>query len=74
MKVLLVGVGGVGETIAIMAQRLPWIEQIVLSDYNTERIKEVAGKLHDPARYPQEWVDASDNSRSSTWPGSTRWT
>jgi saccharopine dehydrogenase (NAD+, L-lysine-forming) len=60
MKVLLVGVGGVGETIAIMAQRLPWIEQIVLSDYNTERIKEVAAKLHDPARYPQEWIDAGN--------------
>jgi len=63
MKVLLVGVGGVGETIAIMAQRLPWIEQIVLSDYNTERVKEVAAKLHDPARYPQEWIDASDKQQ-----------
>jgi saccharopine dehydrogenase (NAD+, L-lysine-forming) len=63
MKVLLVGVGGVGETIAIMAQRLPWIEQIVLSDYNTERIKEVAAKLHDPAKYPQEWIDASDKQQ-----------
>ena len=63
MKVLLVGVGGVGETIAIMAQRLPWIEQIVLSDYNTERIKEVAGKLSDQAKYPQEWIDASDKQQ-----------
>jgi saccharopine dehydrogenase (NAD+, L-lysine-forming) len=63
MKVLLVGVGGVGETIAVMAQRLPWIEQIVLSDYNTERIEEVAAKLHDPAKYPQEWIDASDKQQ-----------
>src|SRR5512137_805054 len=63
MKVLLVGVGGVGETIAVMAQRLPWIEQIVLSDYNTERIKEVAAKLHNPAKYPEEFIDASDKQQ-----------
>jgi saccharopine dehydrogenase (NAD+, L-lysine forming) len=63
MRVLLVGVGGVGETIAVMAQRLPWIEQIVLSDYNTERIKEVAGKLGDQAKYPQEWIDAGDKQQ-----------
>ena len=63
MKILLVGVGGVGETIAIMAQRLPWIKQIVLADYNSERVQEVAAKLHDPAKYPQEWVDASDQQQ-----------
>jgi saccharopine dehydrogenase (NAD+, L-lysine-forming) len=63
MKILLVGVGGVGEAIAVMAQRRPWVKQIVLADYNVERVKEVAGKLNDPARYPQERIDASNKQQ-----------
>lgn len=59
MKVLLVGVGGVGEAIAVIAKSQPWLKQVVLSDYNTERIKEVQGKLGDTQRFPAEWVDAS---------------
>lgn len=59
MKVLLVGVGGVGEAIAVIAKSQPWVKQVVLSDYNTERIKEVQGKLGDTQRFPAEWVDAS---------------
>ena len=59
MKVLLVGVGGVGEAIAVIAKSQPWVKQVVLSDYNTERIKEVQGKLGDTQRFPGEWVDAS---------------
>ena len=34
MKVLLVGIGGVGEAIAVIARERPWVEQIVLADYN----------------------------------------
>lgn len=59
MKVLLVGVGGVGEAIAVIAKSQPWVEQVVLSDYNTERVKEVQSKLGDSKRFPGEWVDAS---------------
>ncbi|MCX8063430.1 MAG: hypothetical protein N3D16_12690, partial [Anaerolineales bacterium] len=59
MKVLLVGVGGVGEAIAVIAKSQPWVEQVVLSDYNIERIKEVQTKLGDTQRFPGEWVDAS---------------
>lgn len=59
MKVLLVGVGGVGEAIAVIAKSQPWVKQVVLSDYNTERIKEVQGKMGDTQRFPGEWVDAS---------------
>jgi saccharopine dehydrogenase-like NADP-dependent oxidoreductase len=59
MKVLLVGVGGVGEAIAMIAKSKPWVEQIVLADYNLERAKEVQSKLCDDARFPVEWVDAS---------------
>ncbi len=60
MRVLLVGVGGVGEAIAVVAKDLPWIEQIVLADYNRERVREVAQKLNRPDKFPEEWIDASD--------------
>ena len=58
MKVLLVGVGGVGEAIATIARPRPWVEQIVLADYNLERCNEVQTKLGDPKRFPVEFVDA----------------
>jgi len=58
MKVLLVGVGGVGEAIAAIAKPRLWMELMVLADYNLERAKEVQGKLGDAARFPVEWVDA----------------
>ncbi len=59
MKVLLVGVGGVGEAIAQIAKRRPWIEQIVLTDYNVKRATEIQTKLGDNARFPVEFIDAS---------------
>jgi saccharopine dehydrogenase-like NADP-dependent oxidoreductase len=59
MKVLLVGVGGVGEAIASIAKERPWVEQIVLADYNLKRAEEVAARLGDPKRFPVEFVDAS---------------
>src|SRR6187397_3220917 len=59
MKILLVGVGGVGEAIAAIAKPRSWVEQIVLADYNLDRAKEVQGKLGDEERFPVEFIDAS---------------
>ena len=59
MRVLLVGVGGVGEAIAVIAKSQPWVECIVLSDYNLGRAKEVQEQLSDNARFPVERVDAT---------------
>jgi saccharopine dehydrogenase-like NADP-dependent oxidoreductase len=59
MKVLLVGVGGVGEAIAAIAKPRNWVELIVLADYNLERAKEVQEKLGDKQRFPAEKVDAN---------------
>jgi saccharopine dehydrogenase-like NADP-dependent oxidoreductase len=59
MKVLLVGVGGVGEAITIIARDKPWVEKLVLADYSLERAMEVQQKVRDPQRFPVEWVDAS---------------
>ncbi len=60
MKVLLVGVGGVGEAIAVMSKPHHWLELMVLSDYNRARAEEVQAKLGDPKRFPVEFIDASD--------------
>ena len=60
MNILLVGIGGVGEAIAIIAGRRPWVDKIVLADYRDERVKEVQAKLDDPDRFPIETVDASN--------------
>ncbi len=59
MKVLLVGVGGVGEAIAVVAKDRPWLETMVLADYNLARAEEVQGKLGDAGRFPVERIDAS---------------
>ena len=59
MKVLLVGVGGVGEAIAALAKPRPWLELIVLADYNIKRAEEVQQKLGDLKRFPVEFIDAS---------------
>jgi saccharopine dehydrogenase (NAD+, L-lysine forming) len=66
MKILLVGTGGVGEAIARIAKDRPWVEQVVLTDYNRERIKEVQAKLGDPERFPIEWIDASQQESIET--------
>ncbi len=58
MKILLVGVGGVGEAMAMIAKPHSWVEQIVLADYNYGRVKEVQAKLGDDKRFPAEKVDA----------------
>jgi saccharopine dehydrogenase-like NADP-dependent oxidoreductase len=60
MKVLLVGVGGVGEAIAKIARERPWVQQIVLADYNLERASEVQRKLGDQERFPVARLDAGD--------------
>jgi saccharopine dehydrogenase (NAD+, L-lysine-forming) len=59
MKVLLVGVGGVGEAIAAIAKSRPWMELMVLADYNLKRCEEVQKKLADSKRFPIEFIDAS---------------
>jgi saccharopine dehydrogenase (NAD+, L-lysine-forming) len=60
MKVLLVGVGGVGEAIAVMAKTRPWLEKMVLVDYSLERTKDIQAKLDDLGKFPVEQLDASD--------------
>lgn len=60
MRVLLVGTGGVGEAIALTARGRPWLDAMVLADHRVERAAEVQARTGDPARFPVEFVDASD--------------
>ncbi|HET9909301.1 MAG TPA: saccharopine dehydrogenase C-terminal domain-containing protein [Anaerolineales bacterium] len=61
MRVLLVGVGGVGEAIAAIAKPREWMKLMVLADYNIQRAEEVQKKLGDAdaKRFPIEFIDAS---------------
>jgi saccharopine dehydrogenase-like NADP-dependent oxidoreductase len=59
VKVLLVGTGGVGESIAILAKDRPWLECMVLTDHNLARAQEVQHKLGEGPRFPVEFLDAS---------------
>lgn len=60
MKVLLLGVGSVGEGIALVANGKPWLDQMVLADYNLGRAQEVYQKLKRSPQFVVEQADASD--------------
>lgn len=60
MKVMLAGVGGVGEAIAVMANTRPWLDKMVLADYSLERAAKVQTKLNNVEKFPVEQLDASD--------------
>ena len=63
MKVLLVGVGTVGESIATLSKGKPWLEKMVLADYSLERARRVADRLGDARVFPAERIDASDRAQ-----------
>jgi saccharopine dehydrogenase-like NADP-dependent oxidoreductase len=63
MKVLIVGTGGVGESMAQIAKRRDgsreWLERVVLADYDLAKAQAAADRLKDP-RFVAEKVDAGD--------------
>jgi saccharopine dehydrogenase-like NADP-dependent oxidoreductase len=63
MKALIVGAGGVGESMAAIAARRDsqgeLFEEIVLADYSLARAQRVSQRL-DEDRFPAEQVDAAD--------------
>jgi saccharopine dehydrogenase-like NADP-dependent oxidoreductase len=63
VKVLLVGVGTVGESIATLSKGKPWLEKMVLADYSLERARRVADRLGDARVFPAERIDASDRAQ-----------
>jgi saccharopine dehydrogenase-like NADP-dependent oxidoreductase len=63
MKVLLIGVGGVGEGIAKVGHDRPWLDKMVLSDYDLERANTVQKQIGTAEKFPIEQIDARDKSR-----------
>ncbi|MDR2356304.1 MAG: saccharopine dehydrogenase NADP-binding domain-containing protein, partial [Clostridiales Family XIII bacterium] len=63
MKVLIIGAGGVGTSVAMIIKRAgkggEWAEKLVISDYNTARAETVAKLLDDP-RFVAETVNARE--------------
>ena len=63
MKVLLVGVGTVGEAIAkVAADGRPWLEHMVLADYDMGRAQTVADHIGQPQRFSAAQIDASSSA------------
>jgi len=59
MKILVLGVGGVGEAFSIMAYGKSWVESLVLADYNLERATQVANSLNS-SKVISAFVNAND--------------
>jgi saccharopine dehydrogenase-like NADP-dependent oxidoreductase len=60
MKVLLVGVGTVGEAVARLSAGRPWLEQLVLADHDLDRAQRIGAELGDSSTHPAVQIDASD--------------
>jgi saccharopine dehydrogenase (NAD+, L-lysine-forming) len=64
MKALIVGTGGVGESMAQIAKRRDpnsgWLEKMVMADYDLAKAQKVAAALGDDKRFPAEKVDAGN--------------
>ena len=63
MKALVVGTGGVGQSIAAIAKRRDpngeWLEKMIMADYDLAKAQAAVDRLDDP-RFVAEKVDASD--------------
>ncbi|HUM56154.1 MAG TPA: saccharopine dehydrogenase NADP-binding domain-containing protein [Bacillota bacterium] len=66
MKILIIGAGGVGTSIATIIKRMgkevDWAEKVVLADYNFDRAKEVADKICGGGIFVAEKVNARDSA------------
>jgi saccharopine dehydrogenase-like NADP-dependent oxidoreductase len=60
MRVLLIGVGTVGEAIARISASADWCEAIVLADHDESRARALADALGEPDRFPAIALDARD--------------
>jgi saccharopine dehydrogenase (NAD+, L-lysine forming) len=60
MRVLLIGVGTVGEAIARISASADWCEAMILADYDEARARTLADELGDPERFPAIALDARD--------------
>ena len=62
MRILVVGVGGVGAAVAAIAQRRSFATHVVLADVDPARAQAVVDRLGEPDRFSAARVDASGES------------
>src|SRR5687768_7874458 len=62
MRVLLIGVGTVGEAIARLSAERDWCEAMVLADYDDDRARTLADALGGAPRFPATRIDARNAS------------
>ena len=62
MRVLLIGVGTVGEAIARLSAERDWLEAMVLADYDESRARTLADALGGAPRFTGVQIDARDAS------------
>ena len=62
MKVLLVGAGTVGESIARLSGGRPWLERMIVADYDVDRASRVASAAGGDPVFSAERIDASDRA------------
>jgi saccharopine dehydrogenase-like NADP-dependent oxidoreductase len=60
MRVLLIGVGTVGEAIARISATADWCEAMILADYDLDRARRLSDALGDAERFPAIALDARD--------------
>ena len=62
MRVLLIGAGTVGEAIAKVAADRPWLEQMVVADYDAARSAHVVELTDRSQQFTSAAIDASDSA------------
>ncbi len=63
MRVLLVGAGTVGEAIAKVAADRPWLEHMLVTDYDVDRAQHVVDSIDHGGKYEVHGIDASSADR-----------
>ena len=60
MRVLLIGVGTVGEAIARLSASADWCEAMILADYDEGRARRLSDLVGEPERFPAIHLDARE--------------
>jgi saccharopine dehydrogenase-like NADP-dependent oxidoreductase len=62
MNILVIGAGGVGSSIAAIAERRPFFDRLIVADISPERAEAVVGLLEDRGRFSATRVDAASQA------------
>jgi saccharopine dehydrogenase (NAD+, L-lysine-forming) len=60
MRILVIGAGGVGSAVAVIARRRDFFERMVLADVSGRRAEAAVARVDGDARFGAAALDASD--------------